>query len=68
MLWVSLSLFGIAAVLAQWWRQMLGAIAMLLMFWTASIPMMEKKLSSRPGYDELIKRVSIFVPWSSKKA
>lgn len=67
MFWVSLSLFGIAALPSQWWWQILGAIAMLLMFWTASIPMMEKKLSSRPGYQELVQRVSIFVPWPPKK-
>lgn len=66
--WVSLALFGVAALPDQWWWLSSGAVAILLMFVTASIPMMEKKIAGRPGYDELKKRVSIFVPWPPKRS
>lgn len=61
--WVSLALFGVAAVPAEWWWQVLGALAILMMFLTASIPMMEKKIAGRPGHEALKARVSLFVPW-----
>lgn len=67
MFWVSLALFGLAALPGQWWWQVLGAVAILLMFVTASIPMMEKKVAGRPGHEELKRRVSVFVPWPPKK-
>lgn len=67
MFWVSLALFGLAAVPGQWWWQVPGAIAMLLMFVTASIPMMENKVSGRPGHEELKRRVSMFVPWPPRQ-
>lgn len=68
MFWLSLSLFGLAALPEQWWWNVLGALAILIMFLTASIPMMERKLSSKPGYQAVINRVSMFVPWPPKKA
>lgn len=66
--WLSLALFGLAALPEQWWWQVPGALAILLMFVTASIPMMEQKVAGRPGHDELKRRISVFVPWPPKKA
>lgn len=65
--WLSLSLFGIAALPQGWWWQALGSLAMLCMFLFGSIPMMEKKLSTRPGYAAIVERVSPFIPWPPKK-
>lgn len=65
--WVSLAIFGLAAVPTQWWWQGLGALAMLLMFLTASIPMMENKVAGRPGHEALKRRVSAFFPWPPRK-
>jgi steroid 5-alpha reductase family enzyme len=61
--WVALALFGIAAAPVDWWWLILGAVAMLAMFLGASIPMMEQRsLQRRPSYQEVIDRVSRFVP------
>jgi steroid 5-alpha reductase family enzyme len=61
--WVALALFGIAAAPGDWWWLILGAVAMLAMFLGASIPMMEQRsLQRRPSYQEVIDRVSRFVP------
>lgn len=65
--WLSLALFGWAALPSQWWWQGIGALAMLLMLLMASIPMMEERMSSRPDYQSVIERVSMFVPWPPKK-
>ena len=60
--WFALALFGIAASPGSWWV-LVGAAAMLAMFLGASIPMMEKRsLERRPGYQDVIDRVSRFVP------
>ncbi|HEY9033839.1 MAG TPA: DUF1295 domain-containing protein [Pseudomonadales bacterium] len=68
MVWVSLALFGLAAYPQGWWWQIIGAVAMLVMFLAASIPMMEKRsLERRPQYQHTIDRVSMLVPWPPKK-
>lgn len=60
--WFALALFGIAAAPGSWWL-FLGAAAMLAMFLGASIPMMEaRSLERRPGYQDVVDRVSRFVP------
>lgn len=64
--WLSLALFGVSAVPSQWWWQVAGALSILIMFVAGSIPMMEKKLAQRPGYQALIARVSMFVLWPPK--
>jgi len=65
--WVGLMLFGLAAWPSGWWWITPGAIAMALMFFTASIPMMdERSLASRDGYKEHMERVSALIPWFPK--
>ena len=60
--WLSLGLFGLAASPSSWWC-LVGAVAMLAMFLGASIPMMEKRsLERRPQYQQVVDRVSLFVP------
>ncbi|WP_083336191.1 DUF1295 domain-containing protein [Mycobacteroides saopaulense] len=61
--WVSLALFGIAVSPAEAWWLSLGAVGMLGMFLGSSIPMMEQRsLQRRPEYQDVIRRVSRFVP------
>lgn len=61
--WAALALFGIAAAPEYWWLSSLGALAILAMFLGASIPMMEERsLTRRPSYQDVIDRVSRFVP------
>ncbi|MDR7085333.1 steroid 5-alpha reductase family enzyme [Aeromicrobium panaciterrae] len=65
--WVSLALFGLAASSDDAWWIFGGAIAMLAMFMFASIPMMEKRsLERRPDYQDVIDRVSVFLPLPPK--
>jgi steroid 5-alpha reductase family enzyme len=66
--WAALALFGIATRPADWWWLILGAVAILMMFLGASIPMMEERsLQRRPAYQEVIDRVSRFVPLPPRK-
>jgi steroid 5-alpha reductase family enzyme len=61
--WVALALFGVAVAPSDAWWVCLGALAMLGMFLGGSIPMMEtRSLERRPGYQDVIDRVSRFVP------
>ncbi|MEO6605664.1 MAG: DUF1295 domain-containing protein [Aeromicrobium sp.] len=65
--WVSLALFGMAASPDDAWWIFAGALAMLAMFMFASIPMMEKRsLERRPTYQDVIDRVSVFLPLPPK--
>jgi steroid 5-alpha reductase family enzyme len=62
--WFALGLFGVAAAPDDWWWLMAGGAVMLALFLGASIPMMEKRsLARRPEYQDVIDRVSRFVPW-----
>jgi steroid 5-alpha reductase family enzyme len=61
--WVALALFGIATAPSDAWWLSLGALGMLGMFLGGSIPMMEtRSLERRPGYQDVVDRVSRFVP------
>ena len=65
--WAGLALFGIAAVPSAWWWVLPGAIAMLVMFLVASIPMIDRRsVERRPEYEAHMARVSGFVPWFPK--
>ena len=62
--WFGLMLFGLAAHPAGWWWIMPGAIAMAIIFFTVSIPLMDKRsLERRPEYASHMQRVSAIVPW-----
>jgi steroid 5-alpha reductase family enzyme len=62
--WFALGLFGVAAAPGDWWWLMAGPAVMLALFLGASIPMMEQRsLERRPAYQDVIDRVSRFVPW-----
>jgi steroid 5-alpha reductase family enzyme len=67
--WFALALFGIAASPADAWWLVIGAVAILALFLGASIPMMEKRsLQRRPAYQDVVGRVSRFVPWPPRRA
>ena len=67
--WFAMALFGIAAAPADWWWLIIGAVAMLAMFLGASIPMMEaRSLERRPAYQDVVDRVSRFVPRPPKRS
>jgi len=67
--WLSLALFGVAASPGDAWWLFVGAVAMLAMFLGASIPMMERRsLERRPDYQDVIDRVSRFVPRPPRRA
>jgi len=67
--WVALALFGIAVAPSDAWWLSLGALGMLGMFLGGSIPMMEtRSLERRPGYQDVIDRVSRFVPRPPRQA
>lgn len=61
--WFALALFGVAAAPAEAWWLFVGAVLILAMFLGASIPMMEERsLARRPDYQDIVDRVSRFVP------
>lgn len=66
--WLSLALFGLAAYPEGWWWQIIGVTSMLIMFVTASIPLMEtRSLERRPQYQDIINRISMLIPLPPKK-
>jgi steroid 5-alpha reductase family enzyme len=67
--WVSLALFGVAVAPSDAWWVCLGALGMLGMFLGGSIPMMEtRSLQRRPDYQDVVDRVSRFVPRPPRRA
>ena len=65
--WWGLFFFTLAASYSYWWA-IAGPVAMVLLFFIISIPLIEKKqLTNRPEYASYKKRVSMFIPWFPKK-
>jgi steroid 5-alpha reductase family enzyme len=61
-LWWGLWLFGVAAA-PRWWWTVVGPLAMVVLFLTASIPLMDRRLlARRPGYADHMRRVPALVP------
>jgi steroid 5-alpha reductase family enzyme len=57
--WWGLWLFGLAAD-PSWWWTVAGPLVMVLLFATASIPLMDRRsLQRRPGYAEYLRRVPL---------
>jgi steroid 5-alpha reductase family enzyme len=67
--WFALALFGISAAPADAWWLIIGTVGILAVFLGASIPMMEtRSLERRPAYQDVVDRVSRFVPRPPKSA
>lgn len=60
--WWGLWLFALAADPAWWWTAV-GPLAITVMFWLVSLPMIETRmLERRPGYADVQRRVPILLP------
>ena len=60
--WIGLAVFGWAGSGLVWWGW-LGAVAVVLLFRFASLPMIERRmLARRPAYAERQRRVALLVP------
>ncbi len=67
--WFGLFLFGLAAYPAGWYWEGVGFVLMLVMFLTASIPMMEKRsLERRPNYQQVIDSTSMLIPLPPRRS
>ena len=66
--WCGLYLFGVAAH-PSWWWTIVGPVVMVLLFETASIPMMEdRSLQRRPEYADYQRRVPRLLPWRLRRS
>jgi steroid 5-alpha reductase family enzyme len=68
-LWWGLWLFALAADPARWWT-IVGPLAMVALFVTVSVPMMdERSLERRPGYAEHMREVPGLIPrWTRRRS
>jgi steroid 5-alpha reductase family enzyme len=68
-LWWGLWLFALAAD-ASWWWTVAGPLAMVALFVTVSVPMMdERSQERRPGYAEHMRAVPALIPrWSRRRS
>ncbi len=64
--WWGLFLFGVAAAPSWWWTG-IGAMAITLLFWFTSLPMIETRMMTRrPGYAAYVRTTPLVIPWPSK--
>jgi len=57
----------IAAASGGWWTVFSPLLMTLLLLRVSGVPLLEKSLTSRPGYDGYIKTTSAFIPWLPRK-
>lgn len=60
--WWGLGLFAVAADPANAWT-LAGPAAITLLFVVVSVPMMDRRMRTRPGYAEHCERTRAIVPW-----
>ena len=65
--WIGIFLFSTGMERVYWWI-VPGPIIMILMFYTISIPMIDKRMLRRKtGYRDYLKRTSAMIPWKPKE-
>jgi len=65
--WIGLFLFSTGMERLYWWI-VPGPVIMILMFYTVSIPMIDKRMLRRKtGYRDYMKRTSAMIPWKPKE-
>jgi steroid 5-alpha reductase family enzyme len=65
--WFSLWLFAVAAAPSVWWV-VVGPVAMIGLFFGASIPMLDKRSAARrPAYAEYAARTPALIPWPRRR-
>lgn len=65
--WWGLFLFGLAARPEAWKVMLIGPVAITVMFFFVSVPMMEKRqLERKPSFAEHIRTTSMIIPWFRK--
>ena len=67
--WWGLFLFGMAANPESWRLTLWGPLAITIMFFFISVPLMEKRqLERRPHFAENIRTTSMIIPWFPRKS
>jgi steroid 5-alpha reductase family enzyme len=65
--WIGLFLFSTGMDRLYWWI-VPGPVIIILMFYTVSIPMIDKRMLRRKtGYRDYMKRTSAMIPWKPKE-
>ncbi|MCG3227196.1 MAG: DUF1295 domain-containing protein [Candidatus Heimdallarchaeota archaeon] len=66
--WWGLWFFALSINPAAYWWMVVGPVCITILFFVISIPMMEKYLVEKyPNYGDYQKKVSILIPWFSRK-
>lgn len=66
--WWGLFLFGLAADPSRLSLMLIGPVAITVMFFFVSVPMMEKRqLARKPAFAEHIRTTSMLIPWFRKR-
>lgn len=66
--WWGLFLFGVAADPSRLGMMIVGPVAITVMFFFVSVPMMEKRqLERRPSFAETVATTSMIIPWFPKR-
>jgi steroid 5-alpha reductase family enzyme len=61
-------LFALAAGAGAWWTALSPALMSVLLRRVSGVPLLEKSMRRRPGYDEYVRRTSAFFPWPPREA
>ncbi|MBL7110975.1 MAG: DUF1295 domain-containing protein [Bacteroidales bacterium] len=64
--WVGLFIFSLGVRPFPWWI-IPGPAGMILLFWFISLPMIDRRMLQKPGYEEYYRKTSGIIPWKQKK-
>ena len=65
-MWWGLFIIAIASNVS--WVAIISPITITcLLLFVSGVPILEKSMSKKPGYEEYVRKTSIFIPWFSKK-
>ena len=63
--WIGLFIFSLGVRPFPWWI-ITGPAGMILLFWFISLPMIDRRMLQKPGYEEYFRKTSGIIPWKQK--
>lgn len=59
--------YGLAAAAGFWWTAYSPLIMTMLLMRVSGVPLLERTMKTRPGYEEYVRTTSAFFPWCPRR-
>ncbi len=66
-MWMGMYVYSVALVPSVWWTVFSPLVMFYLLRYVSGVPLMERRLSKKPGWEEYQQKTNLFFPWFPKE-